>query len=210
MEIKRDFYLKRIVSFMWDGQVKVINVQRRKELGDEELASKMRLENVGKLREMLAGGMKAEAEAKRREAVREAVYAEIDRAAGEFELPPTLLEAETEEALQRMAQNSVRTEADAEAFKKDLDAKRTEAKSEASKKLRRTLIFRKIAKLEKITVTPKEVDQEIETMSRYYRKKPAELRALMEKNGAIEELQNEIQNNKVWNFVADAAKVAAK
>jgi len=191
-------------------KVKVVNVQRRKELSDEELAAKMRLENVGKLREMLAGGMKAEAEAKRREAVRDAVYAEIDRAAGEFELPPTLLEAETEEALQRMAQNSVRSEADAEEFKKNLDAKRAEAKEEASKKLRRSLIFRKIAKLEKITVTPKEVDQEIETMSRYYRKKPAELRALMERNGAIEELQNEIQNNKVWNFVADAAKVAAK
>ena len=190
--------------------VKVVSVQRRKELTDEELAAKMRLENVAKLREMLAGGMKAEAEAKRREAVREAVYAELDKAAGEFALPPTLLEAETEDALQRMARETVRSDADADAFKKDLDARRAEAGKEAAQKLRRSLIFRKIAKLENITVSPKEVDQEIEAMSRYYRKKPAELRAVMEKNGAIEELRNEIRNNKVWNFVADAAKVATK
>ena len=29
MEIKRDRYLKRIISFMWDGQVKVITGMRR-------------------------------------------------------------------------------------------------------------------------------------------------------------------------------------
>ena len=29
MEIKRDRYLKRLVSFMWDGQVKVITGIRR-------------------------------------------------------------------------------------------------------------------------------------------------------------------------------------
>ena len=28
----------------------------------------------------------------------------------------------------------------------------------------------------------------------------------MEKNGAIDALQSEILNNKVWNFVADAVK----
>ena len=190
--------------------IKVVSVQRRKELSDAELAEKLRLESVEKLREMLSGGMKAEAEAKRREAVREAVYAKLDAEAGKFELPPTLLDAETDEALQRMAQNSVKSEADAETFKKELDAHRAEAKIEASRKLRRNLIFRKIAKLENISVSPKEVDHEIEAMSRYYRKKPAELRAMMEKNGAIEELHNEIQTNKVWNFVADAAKVETR
>ena len=29
MEIKRDRYLKKIISFMWDGQVKVITGIRR-------------------------------------------------------------------------------------------------------------------------------------------------------------------------------------
>ena len=29
MEIKRDCYLKKIISFMWDGQVKVITGIRR-------------------------------------------------------------------------------------------------------------------------------------------------------------------------------------
>lgn len=190
--------------------LKVVGVQRRKELTDAELAEKLRLDSVEKLREMLAGGMKAEAEAKRREAVREAVYAKIDVEAGKFELPATLLEAETEEALQRLAQSTVKSEADAEEFKKSLDAHRAEARIEAGKKLRRNLIFRKIAKIENISVSAQEVDAEIEAMSRYYRKKPAELRAMMEKNGAIEELHNEIQNNKVWNFVADAARVETK
>ena len=186
--------------------VKVVNVQRRKELSDEELAAKLRLDNIDKLREMLKGGLQAEAEGKRREAVRTAVYDKISAAVGEFELPGGLLEAETDEALQRKAQEVVKSEADAEEFKKNLEENRAAAKVEASAKLRRELVFRKIAKLENITVTAAEVDREIEMMSRYYRKKPAELRSLMEKNGAIEALQSEILNNKVWNFVADAVK----
>ena len=186
--------------------VKVVNVQRRKELTDDELAAKLRLDSIDKLREMLKGGMQAEAEGKRREAVREAVYEKISAAVGEFELPAGLLEAETTEALQRKAQEIVKNEADAEEFKKNMEDHRAEAKVEASAKLRRELVFRKIAKLENISVSAAEVDREIEMMSRYYRKKPAELRSIMEKNGAIDALQSEILNNKVWNFVADAVK----
>ena len=186
--------------------VKVVNVQRRKDLTDDELAAKLRLDSIDKLRDMLKGGLQAEADGKRREAVRNAVYEKISAAVGEFELPAGLLEAETSEALQRKAQEIVKSEADAEEFKKNLEEKRAEAKVEASAKLRRELVFRKIAKLENITVSAAEVDREIEMMSRYYRKKPAELRSLMEKNGAIEALQSEILNNKVWDFVADAVK----
>ena len=186
--------------------VKVVNVQRRKELTDDELAAKLRLDSIDKLREMLKGGMQAEAEGKRREAVREAVYEKISAAVGEFELPAGLLEAETTEALQRKAQEIVKNEADAEEFKKNMEDHRAEAKVEASAKLRRELVFRKIAKLENISVSAAEVDREIEMMSRYYRKKPAELRSIMEKNGAIDALQSEILNNKVWNFVADSVK----
>ena len=155
---------------------------------------------------MLKGGLQAEAEGKRREAVRTAVYEKISAAVGDFELPGGLLEAETDEALQRKAQEIVKSEADAEEFKKNMEQHRADAKVEASAKLRRELVFRKIAKAENITVTAAEVDREIEMMSRYYRKKPAELRSIMEKNGAIEALQSEILNNKVWNFVADAVK----
>ena len=186
--------------------VKVVNVQRRKDLTDDELAAKLRLDSIDKLRDMLKSGLQAEAEGKRREAVRTAVYEKISAAVGEFELPPGLLEAETDEALQRKAQETVKSEADAEEFKKNLEENRAAAKVEASAKLRRELVFRKIAKAENITVSAAEVDREIEMMSRYYRKKPAELRAMMEKNGAIEALQSEILNNKVWNFVADAVK----
>ena len=186
--------------------VKVVNVQRRKDLTDDELAAKLRMDSIDKLRDMLKSGLQAEAEGKRREAVRTAVYEKISAAVGEFELPAGLLEAETDEALQRKAQETVKSEADAEEFKKNLEEHRAAAKVEASAKLRRELVFRKIAKAENITVTAAEVDREIEMMSRYYRKKPAELRSIMEKNGAIEALQSEILNNKVWNFVADAVK----
>ena len=186
--------------------VKVVNVQRRKDLTDDELAAKLRLDSIDKLREMLKSGLQAEADGKRREAIRTAVYEKISAAVGDFELPAGLLEAETDEALQRKAQETVKSEADAEEFKKNLEENRAAAKVEASAKLRRELVFRKIAKAENITVTAAEVDREIEMMSRYYRKKPAELRSIMEKNGAIEALQSEILNNKVWNFVADAVK----
>ena len=99
-------YRRQGYSEKWINE-RMRSIEMRKELTDEELAAKLRLDSIDKLREMLKGGMQAEAEGKRREAVREAVYEKISAAVGEFELPAGLLEAETSEALQRKAQQRI-------------------------------------------------------------------------------------------------------
>ena len=117
-----------------------------------------------------------------------------------------MLEAETDEALQRKAQETVKSEADAEEFKKNLDEHKKTAEENAKKSLRRSLILRKIARLEKIAVTNEEMDQQIAVMSSYYGYKPKELRANLEKSGNIDELHFNMLSAKVLQFVADNIK----
>ena len=50
-----------------------------------------------------------EAAAKRRSEANEAVYKKLDEAAGEFDLPAVLLEAEVQKALQKLARETVRS-----------------------------------------------------------------------------------------------------
>ena len=72
-----------------------------------------------------------------------------------------------------------------EKFKEELEAKRAEAEVAAKAALRRTLILRKIAKLEDITVEDAELDTQLAMMSYQYGYKAKELKSMMEKNGAI-------------------------
>ena len=98
---------------------------------------------------------------------------------------------------------TVKSEADAEAFKKET-AKHNEAAAEAAKKaLRRTFILRKIAQLEKISVDRNEIDAQISSMSRYYGYKPRELRNMLEKTGGMGELELDMMNGKVLDFLVD-------
>ena len=78
------------------------------------------------------------------------------------------------------------------------------------KALRRTFILRQIAKLENITISREEVDARVKGISGYYGYKEKELRAMLEKSGGMEELQLDILNAKVLEFLADKADANAK
>ena len=97
--------------------VKVEGIQRRVELTDQELAEKARVKTIEEFRDMLRKAMEQENQSKQRSAVIEKVYAEIDKAIPEFELPPSVLASEVQKELQKIARETVKSEEDAEKFK---------------------------------------------------------------------------------------------
>ena len=177
-------------------KVKVLAVQRRKELTDAELLEKIRMDSIDELRKVIRQGLERDGEARRRQEAADAVCKKLDEAAGDFPLPPALLESETARELQNIARTTVRSDADADKFKAELEEHRKTAETAARAALRRKLILGKLAKLENLTVSDKELDERITAMSYYYGMKPAELRSAMIRNGAIEELRMEAASEK--------------
>lgn len=189
--------------------VKVLNVQRRKALTEEEIVEKMKFESVAKMREMFETVAKNEAERNREAEISRKVYETLDKKIKKFDLPPNILAGEIQHELHRMAQ-SVKSEEEAEKFKKDMNAKKQEAEKAAEEKLRRTFILRKIAQLEKISVEQHEIDGQIKGMSAHYGYREKELRSMLEKAGGMEEMHMDMLAVKVSGFLGKEAKVKEK
>ena len=187
---------KELAGKKLNYKVKVLSVQHRGKLTDEELLANTGAKTMDELRDMFRKELEMEAAAKRRREANEAVYKKLDEAAGDFELPAGLLEAEIQKELQKLARETVRSEADAEKFKSDLEAHKTEAEKSARPAVRRMLILRKLAQLEKITVSDGELNAQVAGMSRYYGYKPNALRNTLRKSGAIEDLRFDIMSAK--------------
>ena len=185
--------------------VKVSAVQRRKKLTDAELVERTGTADLDTLRENIRKGLELDAKNKQRRDAAEAVYAKLDEMAGEFDLPEALVENEIQKLLQQKAREIVKSEEDAEKFKAELADHRAAVEADAKKALRRTLILRQAAKLENVTVDDAELESQMQMMSRYYGCKPRELRDMLEKSGAIDELRVDIVNGKVLDKLTDAA-----
>jgi trigger factor len=189
--------------------IKVLGVQRRKALTDEEVVEKMKFESVEKMREMFETVAKNEAEQARQTEISEKVYGALDKKIKQFDVPPNILNGEIQNELHRMAQG-VKSEEEAEAFKKDMDAHKKEAEKAAAAKLRKTFIMRKIAELEKVSVEQHEIDGQIKGMSAHYGYKEKEFRSMLEKAGGMEEMHMDMLSMKVANFLGKEAKIKEK
>ncbi|MBQ4107285.1 MAG: trigger factor [Lentisphaeria bacterium] len=191
-------------------KVKVNSVQRKQALSDAELCEKAQVKDMDEFRTQLRAALENEAQNKRRGELIDKVYEAVDGAVADFELPPSILDGEISRELRKMAGEMVKSEADAEEFKAKQEEHRATAAEAAKKALRRTFILRQIAKLENITISREEVDARVKGISGYYGYKEKELRAMLEKSGGMEELQLDILNAKVLEFLADKADANAK
>ena len=195
-EYPADYREKDLAGKTVNYKVTVQSVQHRGKLTDEEMLANTGAKTRDDLRAMFRKELEMEANAKRRNEANEAVCKKLDEAAGEFDLPAGLLDAEIQKELQKQARETVRSEADAEKFKAELDAHKAEAEKAARPALRRMLILRKLAQLEKVTVSDDELNAHVTGMSRYYGYKPNALRETLRKSGAIEDLRFDILSSK--------------
>lgn len=189
--------------------IKVAGIQRREPVTEEELCEKMQSGSVEELKNFFRENAKREAEVTRRGEIVEQAYNSIDSQIPAFELPAEVLEQEVEKELRGMINQSVKSEEEAEAFRADMDTHRAAAKEVAEPRLRKMLILRKIALIEDIDVTDAELNAQISMMARYYGYKEDEFRKLIERNGSIEDLRNDILSNKVLDSLATYADVQA-
>ncbi len=185
--------------------VKVGAVQRRKALTDEELIAKLGVKSAEEFKNQLRGSLEQEKLAKYNEECAKQYYEKLDAQVPQFDFPEAVTAAETQRELQRLANSTVKNEADAEQFKKDIEKHRAEAAEAAKKSLRRMFILRKLARLEKIELKREEVDAQVAMLGSYYGQKPKAFRDMLEKSGGMEELELDILNNKVLRHLVEKA-----
>jgi len=205
-EYPADYRVAELAGKKVAYKVQVAAVQRRQELSDAELCERVKVADIGEFKKSLRESMEREADNETTGKKMEAAYEMLDKQIAQFEIPAAFVQSETTRELRRIADQTVKSEGDAEAFKKDLAKHEEEAKKAALASLRKMLILRKIAKQENLSVSDAELSEQIAMMSRYYGYKGRELASMMEKSGAIDEVRMNMLSGKVLNFVVANAK----
>ena len=188
--------------------MKINDVQRRQPIEDEaKLAEKLHVESVEKLHENLKKSAESQIENTRRSAASEKVMDLLLEKAGEFALPKSIVDNETERAFSRIANQLVRSKEDVEKFKADREKHLADAKAEAEKTLRRFFVIRKVAEAEKIEVSKNEFDAQIKNMSAYYGYKEKDLVKMIQRNGAVGDIHSDLLTGKVLDFIVKKAEI---
>ena len=127
--------------------------------------------------------------------------------AGEFQLPKSIVDSETEREFTKIANQLVRSQEDVAKFKTEKEKHLEAAKKEAEKSLRRFFVIRKIAESEKIEVSKNEFDAQIKSMSSYFGYKEKDVIKAIQRNGAIGEIHSDLLTGKVLDFIVKNAEI---
>ena len=186
---------------------KIHEIQRKAPIeSDEALAEKVKAESVEKMMADIKDGAEKELEYEKKEQLKGKALEMLLPCIEKAELPKGLVASTVQREFQRIAERLVRSEADVEPFKADREKHMEEAKQEADKYLRKFFVLRKIANVEKLTVSQEEVDAQIKGMCAYMGYKEADVRKMLERNGGTSELQADILMNKALEAVVAASE----
>ena len=182
---------------------KLHEIQRKVAVTDNEaLAKKAGVESFEKLSEQLKGAAEREREYAKAESARELVLEKLLAAVPDMEFPKNILASSVQKEFSRIAERTVKSESEIEAFKANQEKYLDEAKKAASAYLKKFFILRKIAKLEDIFVSQEELDMQINAMASYMGYKVADIRNMLAQRGGEEELQADILMGKTLDKIA--------
>lgn len=187
--------------------VDVVSIKEKKlpELNDE-LAKKLGVESLDKLKEAVHKSLLAEAEGQQNADLRRQV---VDHLLGKaaFDLPESLVQQETRSIIYDVVrENSVRG-----ATKEQLEEKKNEifgfAAKSAQDRLRTSFILDAIAQTEQIKVEEAEVEQRIAQLAERSRTTPERLKAQLTEKGGLGEIEEQILVSKTLDFLVAHAKI---
>jgi len=177
---------------------------------DDELAKTFGAESLDKLKELVAAQIQREYDAAARQKLKEALLDELE-AAHSFELPPTLVENEFEgvwNQLNQSLQQAGRTFADEG---KTEEEARADYRRIAERRVRLGLILGEIGETNEIKITQEEMRRALMEQARRYPGHEKAVYEYYEKTpGALAELRAPILEDKVVDFILEAAKPTEK
>lgn len=84
---------------------------------------------------------------------------------------------------------------------------RGQMQEDASKRVRNNLVLEAVGKAENIEVSDEEVNQELEKMAESYKRPAEEIRGILEGNGSLDSLRDEVKLRKTIDVLVENSKV---
>ena len=84
---------------------------------------------------------------------------------------------------------------------------RAQMQDDASKRVRNNLVLEAVGKAENIEVSDEEVNQELEKMAESYKRPVEEIRGILEGNGSLDSLRDEVKLRKTIDVLVENSKV---
>jgi trigger factor len=167
------------------------------ELTDEFAQGLGAFESVAALRERVREDLQKEAESEAERAVRHDLISQIVDA-NPFDVPDSMVNQYLDQMIRpRKGEDPARMEE----FKQA-------AYPGAQQALRRMLVIDRVADLESLRATPNEVDQRVEDIAGRVGKSVDELRAQFQKSGRLGELEEQITEEKVFEYLKSLSTMA--
>ena len=168
-------------------------------LGDEidslaELHTKIRADLESQAKNEAEGRMRADL-------IRKLVEAH------QFELPERLVEHQTEHRFESVVRDMIGQGIDPRNPQLDWDKARDSLKEQAGYDLRGSLLLERVADEEKIEVSDREIDDEINGVATASRQSPEQVRAILTKQGGERSIAGRLRNRKALDILVANARV---
>jgi trigger factor len=191
-----------------------VTVQQVKVAGetkvDEDFAKSLGLESLDKLKELLKAQLEQETAGLTRTQMKRQL---LDKLAAEhdFDVPPTMVEAELQQIWQQLEAEIAREE-DPEAGLKEIEAEKDDYKHIAERRVRLGLLLSEIGQANSVEVTPQEMGMLIQQAAQQYRPEDRERFVDYVRQDAMAQaqLRAPLYEDKVVDFLFDKAEITER
>jgi trigger factor len=189
--------------------VKVKGIRRRvlPDLDDEFAKDVGAFDSLGALRARVRTDLEEEARDNARRHVRSDLFRQLSQRIP-FEVPSSLVDREMDRRVEEFARQLMTQNVDPRQAGIDWAQFREAQREPARSAVASALALDEIARREQITVTPEDVDKEIERFATRAGRTPAALRAQLEKEGGIPRLYAGLRREKAVDLTLSRAKMA--
>jgi trigger factor len=128
-------------------------------------------------------------------------------AKAEFEIPEALVNQEIQQMMMRVEQDLSRQGLSWEKTGLDPSSLMEKFRPSAQKMARRRLILEKIAQLEALTISPEEIDQELQRVARQVNQSVSIVREIYNKNNMMSQMSDQLLEEKTLSFLQEHATI---
>ncbi|MEL6875172.1 MAG: trigger factor, partial [Pseudomonadota bacterium] len=191
--------------------VVVGEVQKPKEAkADDEMAKSMGLEGLDQLRELLKGQVEQELNGLTRTHMKRKLLDQL-AADHDFDVPPTMVEAEFNQIWQQLEQEAAQEE-DPESARKEMEDEKDEYRDIAVRRVRLGLLLSEIGQANGVEVSQQEMSMLIQQAAQQYRPEDRQrfMEYIQQDAMAAAQLRAPMYEDKVVDFLFEKAEITEK
>ena len=190
-------------------QVKEIRRRVRPDLDDEFAKDLGEFESLAALRERVHADLLGDAHEHARQHVRNDLLKQLAQRLT-FELPASLVDREIDRRVEEFVRRLMDQNVDPRTAGIDWAQFREAQREAARQSVASALVLDEVARRERLTVQPEEVDKEVERFAERSGRTPAAVRAQLEKDGGLVRIASGMRREKAVDLAMARAKMAAE